>query len=188
MKMKKTATIVGITISMISMQGWSNEFRHPGEFYDDHHHEFYHGHHGPEYDPQPEPEDHHHLSNGQAIAVAAVGVATIAALTCSPDTVMKNTQSVEQRLDVLSKGQLKDRDLFTQKVEDIKKMSSEQKVDEAFRMVGIVNPRDSKEILSVVYAREPSKVSISRVSENLKLSDQESRLVIQSVVGALKQR
>ncbi len=116
------------------------------------------------------------------------GGTTTVDVTCAPATMEKNTFAAEAVLVGLAQNELKGNAVFTQKVADFQAMTGAQKIDEGMRIAGVKNPRDAKEVLALIYAREASAESVARVSDNLKMSEKEAKLVVTSVTQALKQR
>ncbi len=126
--------------------------------------------------------DHTHYSGGGSTTTVVGGV------TCSSESLAKNTIGTEAVLQGLYENELAEQPVFKQKVADLMQLRGQERVEEAFRLVGVKNPKDAKEVMGVVYARQASKETVARVADNLNLTDSQAKLVIETMTAALKSR
>ncbi len=109
-------------------------------------------------------------------------------VTCSPETMTKNSVGAEAVLNGLAQNEFATNEVFKQKVADLNQMTGAQKIEESFRLVGIQNPKDGKEVMNLIYGREISPTTIARVADNLKVSAEDAQFVVTVVTQVLKQR
>lgn len=108
---------------------------------------------------------------------------------CSPSDVQSNVQTADQVLSDLSKKELSHAETFKLKVAAVQALpAGQEKVDSYFHLAGIKDPSNTTEVMNFIYARQVDPKNVEAVKDNLQLSDEQAKLLINKLTSALKPR
>ncbi len=110
-------------------------------------------------------------------------------ITCAPETAENNMAKADGVLSQLASTELANAETFKVRAGDLMQMPmSREKADAYMKLVGIKNPNDGVEIMNFLYAREIDAQYVQSVSDNLQLTSDQAKLLVQKMTEALKPR
>jgi hypothetical protein len=108
---------------------------------------------------------------------------------CAPQDVEGNLSTADRVLTELASNELKTSETFKLKVADIVALpAGKEKADAYLRMAGVKDVNDNEEVLGLIYAREVAPRNLQAVQENLQLTPEQSKLLLERLTSALQAR